>query len=438
MRIARFIFPILLTIVSCDTERSFNVPEENYFVKYYGEEGEQTGVDFVVNPDGTIVMVGNTERPGVLSQIYVVKVDANGHELWNRKFGLPDKKDWVKDVELHPDGRIVIVGETEMEVGNKDVYIRTISQDGVPLDSARHGLKKGSIETDEEVNSVSIINGGAGFSAGFIVTGSTTNVVTADARDLHDALFLRFDGGLVRIKESGPDPISIWGPPSYGYNSDDIAYKSVEVDASTIYVFGYSNRITGSYNGDYNFWYFALSGNATPKLNENYIGKASENEQLTSVEIANSNLGIRYILSGTAASSGTVQSYVVGLSSQLSFDTPDIRLENNSTVLAATPNDLLKVKVIGSINGSFLSISSDSRIGNQGFNIALTRLNGNAIRQSEPLIFGGEGDDFAGSVAELPNGRILLMGTMTIGQSSTAGQKKMVLLKLNSEGKLAE
>jgi len=30
------------------------------------------------------------------------------------------------------------------------------------------------------------------------------------------------------------------------------------------------------------------------------------------------------------------------------------------------------------------------------------------------------------------------MGTMTIGQSSTAGQKKMVLLKLNSEGKLAE
>lgn len=414
------------------------MPEENYFVKYYGEEGEQTGVDFVVNPDGTIVMVGNTERPGVLSQIYVVKVDANGHELWNRKFGLPDKKDWVKDVELHPDGRIVIVGETEMEVGNKDVYIRTISQDGVPLDSARHGLKKGSIETDEEVNSVSIINGGAGFSAGFIVTGSTTNVVTADARDLHDALFLRFDGGLVRIKESGPDPISIWGPPSYGYNSDDIAYKSVEVDASTIYVFGYSNRITGSYNGDYNFWYFALSGNATPKLNENYIGKASENEQLTSVEIANSNLGIRYILSGTAASSGTVQSYVVGLSSQLSFDTPDIRLENNSTVLAATPNDLLKVKVIGSINDSFLSISSDSRIGNQGFNIALTRLNGNAIRQSEPLIFGGEGDDFAGSVAELPNGRILLMGTMTIGQSSTAGQKKMVLLKLNSEGKLAE
>lgn len=414
------------------------MPEENYFVKYYGEEGEQTGVDFVVNPDGTIVMVGNTERPGVLSQIYVVKVDANGHELWNRKFGLPDKKDWVKDVELHPDGRIVIVGETEMEVGNKDVYIRTISQDGVPLDSARHGLKKGSIETDEEVNSVSIINGGAGFSAGFIVTGSTTNVVTADARDLHDALFLRFDGGLVRIKESGPDPISIWGPPSYGYNSDDIAYKSVEVDASTIYVFGYSNRITGSYNGDYNFWYFALSGNATPKLNENYIGKASENEQLTSVEIANSNLGIRYILSGTAASSGTVQSYVVGLSSQLSFDTPDIRLENNSTVLAANPNDLLKVKVIGSINDSFLSISSDSRIGNQGFNIALTRLNGNAIRQSEPLIFGGEGDDFAGSVAELPNGRILLMGTMTIGQSSTAGQKKMVLLKLNSEGKLAE
>lgn len=445
MRSTGIIFFILLLILSCDTQRSFSVPEENYFVKFYGEEGEQEGVDFVVNPDGTIVMVGNTERPGVLSQIYVVKVDANGHELWNKKFGLPDKSDKVKDIELHSDGRIVIVGETEMAVGNRDVYIKTISQDGLPLDSARAGLNSGSVDTDEEVNSVSIIKGGMfggiAFPAGFMVTGSTTLVKdNSVVSDLHDAMALRFDNSLVKLPEIDPGK-PIWTGSRYGFNGDDVAVKAYEFDPATIYFFGYSNRVVETaYLGDYNFWYYTLSANGGAGFS-NYFGKASEDELLNSVEIVFDHAGVRFVLSGTAESSGgSVQSYVAGLPSPLSFtaNDTDILKEKNPSVIATSFDKLLKVKVVGSGSDSYLSISNDTRVLNQGFSIALTKLNSDLIGVSEPLIFGGEGDDFAGSVAELPNGRILLMGTMTVGQSSTIGQKKMVLMKLNSEGKLAE
>ncbi|MEQ1587641.1 MAG: hypothetical protein ABL895_17275 [Cyclobacteriaceae bacterium] len=423
---------ILLISFSCDTENSFPVPEENYFVKFYGEEGDQEGVDFIVNTDGSIVMIGNTERTGVKKQIYVVKVDSKGQVLWQRRMGLPDKDDFAKDVELHPDGRIVITGETEMAVGDKDVFIKTISQSGDPLDSARYGLPNG---TNEEVNSVTIINGGGAFPPGFIVSGSTT---ISNSSTIRDAMALRFNNSLQRILESGPDPI--WTASRYGYSSDDIAFKVVEVDPSTYYVFGYSNRIIQNYNGDYNFWYYALNGDGTTKIGENYCGKTSENEKMTAVEVTFNQAGVRYILSGTATTitSNSAQSYSAALSPILSFSSSDILREKNPTNLGLNTNDLLRVKVKGSFDDSFILISSDTRLPNQGFNIAFVRLKSDLLMASEPFIFGGEGDDFSGSLAELPDGGILISGTMIVGGGNDKGQRKMVLIKLNPEGKLTE
>lgn len=439
MRVSSILVGLIIFVCACDTENNFTIPDENYFVKFYGEEGDQVGVDFIVNTDGSVVMVGNTSRPGVLQQIYVVKVDPHGQVLWQRRIGLPDKNDIVKDVELHPDGRIVIAGETEMGTNNRDVYIRTLAQDGSLLDSARHGLNNGSIDTDEEVNSVSIVNGGGIFQPGFIVSGSTTFVGTNESTDLHDAMALRFNNSLIRIRETGADPI--WTASRYGFNSDDYAVKAIEVDPSTIYVFGYSNRIIQTYNGDYNFWYYAYSGDGGIKLGENYFGKPSEDEKLHSVEIASNQPGVRYILSGTATSSGSsksAQSFVAGLTPQLTFSSTDILRERNPTDLGVNANDLLRVKVKGSFDDSFILISSDTRTVNQESNIAFVRLKSDLVRDSEPLIFGGEGDDFSGSLAELPDGRILISGTMTIGGGNDKGQKKMVLMKLNPGGKLTE
>ena len=49
---------------------------------------------------------------------------------------------------------------------------------------------------------------------------------------------------------------------------------------------------------------------------------------------------------------------------------------------------------------------------------------------------GGQGGDFAGAVRQLADGKIMVSGTFSIGQVN--GETKMVLMKLNSEGKFAE
>lgn len=232
-----------------------------------------------------------------------------------------------------------------------------------------------------------------------------------------------------------------FGGAKYGYSSDDVAYKIIEVDFDTYYVFGYSNRVIQNYNGDFNYWYFALSGDGKIKLGENYLGKSSEDEILSSLAISSPQAGGGYILGGTATSSGnTTQAFSAMLSPILKFNANDIIRETNPTDLGDNLNgaQLVKVRPLQT-SDSFLLISTDTQIPNQGYNIALTKLKFNLLKEwSQTLIFGGEGDDFAGSVAELPDGRILIIGTMTIGQSSTKGQNKMVLMKLNPNGKLAE
>ena len=438
MRVVGIIL-ILFISFSCDTENSFPVPEENYFVKFYGEEGDQEGVDFIVNSDGSVVMVGNTERPGIKKQIYVVKVDANGQVLWQRKIGLPDKDDFARDVELHPDGRIVIVGETEMGVGNNDVYLATISQDGSALDSVRVGLKTNTgVETNEDVTSVTIITDG------FIVAGASTldtngNLGTSVTRD---AMHLRFDNSLNRISATWTE---ITGEKSsVGNVADDIATKVIEVVPNSVYyIFGSTNSPLqqGDNDGvfDYDYWIFQIGNSGIPSSVSLTFGDPNSDEILSHVEDSPNQFEPGYILGGiTRRNTGLTQSYLVKVSKTNNLVT-------TSALFNAAPTDLgsnvlgSTIRTFNQQEGSFLLLTDDYNVPNFGSSISIIKLTNQFSRVwGLPLIFGGEGDDFSGSVTELPSGRILVVGTMTIGGGNDKGQKKMVLIKLNPDGKLTE
>ncbi|MDZ7650087.1 MAG: hypothetical protein U5K54_24825 [Cytophagales bacterium] len=89
------------------------------------------------------------------------------------------------------------------------------------------------------------------------------------------------------------------------------------------------------------------------------------------------------------------------------------------------------------LSQEFMLLTNDNTLSNNDLNLALTKLTRELSKSWQiPLIFGGESNDFAGSVSELPNSRILVVGTMTVGGLS--GQKKMVLMKLNADGRLTK
>ncbi|HRG10630.1 MAG TPA: hypothetical protein PLJ08_18790 [Cyclobacteriaceae bacterium] len=83
----RLVFIVIFgLILSCDTERNIPLLAEDTFLKFYGVEGEQTGVDFVLTSDNAIAMVGNSTQPGGMQMIYVVKVDLNNLGKHDRAF----------------------------------------------------------------------------------------------------------------------------------------------------------------------------------------------------------------------------------------------------------------------------------------------------------------------------------------------------------------
>jgi len=439
MRVSSILVGLIIFVCACDTENNFAIPDENYFVKFYGEEGDQEGIDFIVNTDGSVVMVGNTSRPGVLQQIYVVKVDANGQVLWQRRIGLGDKKDIAKDVELHPDGRIVIAGETEMSVGDRDFYVKILDQNGLELDSARQPLKLGVV-TDEKVYSVSIINNG------FMIAGSTTLLESGapSPNDLRDAMHLRFDNSLNKIDES----TGLWSEVTGTSNSDEYAAKIVEVDPNNLYfVFGSSNEDKGDNTTDYDFWIFGLGSTGGPYPGPDppqlageplFFGDPNDDELMTSVESGSPQSVSTYVMSGISVrSSGFSQTYVVQLTKAISLGRMNKLIESKPTDIGTNVSGI--VRIVARMDNSYLLISDNFLLpsSSAGSNISLQMLNSEFSDNSkDPIIFGGESDDFVGSVSELSDGRILLFGTMTVGGLN--GQKKMVLMKLNSNGKLTE
>src|SRR6185295_18937312 len=118
----------------CDTSRNIESPVNSYFLKYIGNEGDQTGVDFEVSPDGTFVLLGTTRISSVLpTQLYVVKLDAQGNVLWEKTFGGPYEEE-ARDIELANDGRIVVLGNSVVSPGNRDILLMTLSPDGTKID----------------------------------------------------------------------------------------------------------------------------------------------------------------------------------------------------------------------------------------------------------------------------------------------------------------
>lgn len=418
------LFISLGAIYSCDTTSSIDPPDDSFFLKYFGGEGTQEGVDFIANADGTFFLLGNSESAnnGLQAQVYVVKADAKGQVVWEKTFG-GKGKEIAKDIELTTDGKLVVVANTEVTPVDTDIFLLTLTLDGVKIDSTVYGFAG----SNENVSSVTQTNDG------FIVAGSTTNVGikptgAGGGGDTHDAMHIRFNANLSIYP-------NIWGQAN-GYNdSFDASSKVIQINANEFYVFGHSNTIEGG-GGDYNYWIFKLgpTGVATNRL---FRGSSTTDDYLSGIAVAPPQSGDGYILSGTSVNkaSGASDLSLIKLRKTITFDAngQDFQFEKtvNSTDLKSGPNG--RTAVFASISSNYFVLSDESRSGNSNFYLTKRSSDGNAIW--DEVLFGGDGEDRVGALTELPDGKIVMIGTMAIGKN---GETKMALLKVNAEGRFVK
>ena len=128
---------LLLSIIasfsfsSCDTSENIR-PRYESFVKIYGEEGNQLGVDLAQMPNSDLIVLGRVQEQ-LSSHVILFRVDTLGNEIWRLilKDEDPVTSEVPKKVVIDHDQNLVIAGTVHIpNTVASDVFLYKVSPDG--------------------------------------------------------------------------------------------------------------------------------------------------------------------------------------------------------------------------------------------------------------------------------------------------------------------
>ena len=158
----RLSFAILLTGMLLS-----NLCAQERFTRTFGGQKNEHGTAIIQTRTGEYVLSGFTYSFGNgKSDIWIMKLDASGHEMWRRYMG-GEGYDWANDLIETRDGNYVIAGHTkDIQTGNTDAWVFQVNRHGELMWSHTYGGAK----ADYAKSLVQTSDGGfavAGFSNSF-------------------------------------------------------------------------------------------------------------------------------------------------------------------------------------------------------------------------------------------------------------------------------
>jgi hypothetical protein len=388
---------------------------ENYFIKYYGGDGEQEGRDFVVNPDGTMILVGISSIDQ-RSKVFIVKVDPNGNELVRLMYdSLTSENEIAMDIEPTSEGDYVVLSnvvknETEYYIRLRriDSNLNVIFKDSINRSGSYFGYTITSVPNNR-----------------FLLSGTTTEVELPDPpNNLNEDLFtielnadFTFEPG--DLRRDGKSRIGAY-------------IRSGKFSSSSTYFAGYTDELIAENDVEQNYEEnFVFRSNVIDPVTNNedgltrFAGTPESSERMVSFAQLPSNgpfvaIGTQTDRNGSTASR---RLYAAAVSKDFTTITRQGILDNTlAEAVAITPSgDMNFLVLFNSVNDA----------GNR--NIHLMKITSSLDENSQTfprIAFGSPNNDDTGSaVAELPNGDIAILGTMNL-----TNQKKMTLIKIRANG----
>ncbi|MFN3840834.1 MAG: hypothetical protein ACK4RF_09005 [Cyclobacteriaceae bacterium] len=391
--------------LSCDTESTVNPYYQKYFIKYYGEDGDQEAVDLVANPDGSIIIVGNTRLSVSSNTMFVVKTDAEGNVEWQRRLGVNNES--AKDVEpilAGPDaGNFVVLSDVRRPlVDSVDIRLTIISPAGDSLRSVLYTQYESKFG-----KSVTNTPDGGYLVSGLVLRADTTNVELPGLIDRNDVLHVKFSSTLSVIYT---DRI---GGSSLG--SGIRSFESLTSRFQAEYTDELDVNTPGDlvYESNFVFRNLDLSTNIQKTF---YAGNPNLNEEMAGISTSPSG---NFLAVGTQfTTSGSKRLYAALVIN-------NFNLVQDQRVIG--PDNLEGVNVCSAGGSKFIVVGN--KIGPGGRNIWVARVDTGLNVEFEIQFGGSTNNDRASAVTELPSGDILVLGTMDL-----SNQDKIALIKLKANG----
>jgi hypothetical protein len=421
---------MLIAVLSCDTASNVEDPDNFYYIKYFGGDGNQYAVDMVPLQDGSFFILGKYAETAFNADVYLLRVDAEGDLLWETRIGdaADDNDVWdAKDIEPTLDGNFVIVTDYVKNSGDStDIKILKVSPEGTLLDSASFRTRANDV-----ARSVTALPDG-----GFLVSGMTEYTATFKLSnetdpDLGDVLNFRLDANLDFPSTSD------WTPQYHGFGSNlDVAVRTV-TSPSGFYVFGYTNStLSGDLNPNERLGLFYFERSVEGTLARVWYPGNIINVNDTEIQFVSpvaAALGGGFLVLGTSLNNvGVSEMFVARMRSSLSFTNP---LQNDATFYNTIPlgRNIRGVSASTCVVGEqgFLLLGNEVRgIGTTNFWLTKIDQSGRVLWSTT---FGSEAkDDMAAAVTELPDGKVVVLGTMGLADN----QFKIAFIKLNRSGQL--
>jgi hypothetical protein len=415
---------MLIGLITCDTDSNTPADFRNYFIKYYGASGNQQGVDIVVNPDGTMLLLGNSQEFENDSHFFVVKIDSAGQILWERLFENGNgSNEFAVDIEPTIDGNYVIAAQKQISPTDVDVLLTKISPDGILTRFNMGGSNPntgGFIGKLDSVKSVTPLKDGS-----YLVTGNTNN-----AKNETDGVLSDIEAFIFKCDNNFIFNYSIWNT-TYGQAKETKGLKVFEKSANEFYIFSTSNALaTSDQNKDFNFSFIPIDSSTafTNQSGAKVISLPDYSSDINDETLASvsTRVGGFALLgtseSGVAARKKSVYTLIVG-------NVPTAGSIGKSLNISSD-NYSGKAICKSDFGGFFGLADREVTIGNSlTKTIVLMRLDEQGeLRWSNN--FGSVFSTKGTALAELPNGKVVIVGTATLDN-----QEKMLLIKVNSEGR---
>lgn len=414
MRITKItIVAVVVMLLGCDTSNSVDPFFEDYFIKYYGEDGNQEGVDIYVNDDDSMILLGNSSSLTEKSKPFIVKTDPEGNVLWQRQMGERDEE--AVDVELITQGthqgKLVVISNVGAGESTR-IRVTIVEQNGHGVDSV---VLNSAVK--QVAKTVTIASNNDFLISGYIAPDPVKNPGMEHADDTADVMCLR-------ITQSFQTSATPWVWQGGQYNgSGEKAFEVMLQDTVKYVIFGWSDTplddAAGIFEDKFDVSVVNVKGiPADGSTRTGLKGEAQTCSQAIRVPAAQED---GFFLIGTSTSGPNSNIYVAKYSKDLTVTKLAQKLlygqKLEGAAVAAAVQD----------EGYFLLANEIQDNNNSNIFLVHIRFDGSEVWNST---FGtDEGDDKAEAVAALKDGRVAVLGTMDLET-----QKKMALIIVTPKG----
>ncbi|MBN1186387.1 MAG: hypothetical protein JXB49_29195 [Bacteroidales bacterium] len=385
-----FLSSILLHY-SCDKTDISDIQSES-FVKFFGGSGSDKASGLLQMPDGGYAIIGSIETSDNGYDIYLIRTDKFGNQLWEPKIWGDSLDDTGYDIEMDNDGNLLLLGSvtnpTQSGSTEKDaLLIKVNNEDGQTLWTRKIGST-----FDEEAYDLLITESGDYLLGGY----------SSDGNDKYTWM-VKIQGEYVRTKRLGFESL----------NEEIISITELN-DGNGYLTIG--NRISGSesdilpriFGPDLSYY----SGDAYQRTGKDEVGNLiNDNNNFITL----------------SSSKNITSNKSIILLSTLSID-DDFPIISTMKEIESPESELYGKYIYAISSGGYAIIGSIITAGNEDIYLLITDSQGNTVTSNT---FGGTGTQVGIKIEQTADGGFIILGTNTFDRNSM-----ITLIKTKPDGSL--